>query len=307
MIMEQGPGCSLLAVRGSSKGALLASNSDDPWDVRTRLVVGRGPTGLKYVGTELLCPESTVPWANMITRSLNEAGFGYTWAYVQPEDGDYRNRPGMTFEQWGQVLAGEVRSVDEALERLQSTERAFHGNFLMADRSGRVVRAEVSTRAVSVTEVSAVGVTNHYVTAELAPSQAEPRPSSTCRLDVAMAWAAEAAGRPSVALLQEALRDHQGMQEPEGPAGHSVCNHGAKGGTVSSEVIDLEAGVFWYTFGMPCGNAQQGSSHHFPATPWGHYLPFRLAELEPGVYTTLDGLLTPLCLGYLARNLSHLA
>lgn len=306
------PGCSLLAVKKPSGSVLLASNSDDPWDVRTRLVVGQGSTGLKYVGTELLCPDSNVPWANMITRSLNEAGFAYTWAYVEPKDGDYRTSTGLTFAEWGRTLAGKVRSVAEALERLEHSERAFHGNFLMADATGRVVRAEVSTTVVSVTEVAGtVGITNHYVTSELAGSQPGPEypfwSSSTCRLEAALARVAQVAGQPDVFALQEALRSHEGLREPEGHFGHSVCNHGAEGCTVSSEVMDLEKQVFWYSFGMPCGDVQRGGTHGFPATPWGEYLPFHLAELEPGVYTTLDGGLTPLCLRYLSRKMRQFA
>ena len=87
--MSMHPGCTVFALKQTSGHYLLGSNSDDPWDSRTRLVcekLGR----YRFIATQLMCSgDQSLPWANMYTRGLNEKGLGFNYAHVEPHDGNW--------------------------------------------------------------------------------------------------------------------------------------------------------------------------------------------------------------------------
>jgi hypothetical protein len=127
---------------------------------------------------------------------------------------------------------------------------------------------------------------------------------------------AEAAGRIDLATMARLLSDHshKGRFAGDNPwipgHGYSICNHGSlhgatfdpakpAWGTVSAEIIDPAAGVFWYTYGWPCGTAPEHGDQMLQERSWGVFLGFPLAEMAAGDYTTLTGELTHLAVRHL--------
>ncbi|MCH8224013.1 MAG: hypothetical protein IH868_11450 [Chloroflexi bacterium] len=57
-----------------------------------------------------------------------------------------------------------------------------------------------------------------------------------------------------------------------------------------------------YCYGWPCGGSVDYPDEQvYQDRSWGQYLSFRLEDLEPGEYVTVDGRLTPLAVRYLAQ------
>jgi hypothetical protein len=94
--------------------------------------------------------------------------------------------------------------------------------------------------------------------------------------------------------------------------GFSVCNHGSlrrtvfdptapPWGSVSAEIIDPVDGIFWYTYGWPCGEAPEYGDQMLQERSWGNFVGFPLDGLPAGEYTTLTGDLTPLAMRHFSR------
>jgi hypothetical protein len=117
-------GCSNVAVVvGENEGSarwVIASVSDDPFDVRTRVIVDRdGP--LDYVSTELHPAQTTgmaergyVVAEGERGRGVNEAGFALCWAYVDEREVDPASQ-GITSGDFTRRLLAECPSVAAAL------------------------------------------------------------------------------------------------------------------------------------------------------------------------------------------------
>ena len=308
------PGCTIAAATGSattSGDPLVMSNSDDPFQTRTRLVVEQPANGLRFIATQIISPPPMVSWTNMHTRGLNEAGMAYTWSYVTP-----RHEPtdataiGIPYYQIGSLLLGQARTLGEALELLDSCPRAFHGNYLFADRSGEIALAEVGTRTIRVTERirdGAIGRTNHWLDGDSLEDEAIEC-STHHRLARIQQLLAEHDGRLGTERFMGFCRDHEGRDDPE--VRHSICSHGHGGqgvewfGTVSSEIMEPVSGTFRYSYGWPCGELPTAPAMQpLQDRSWGSYLPFKLEDLEPGEYVSTEGQLTPLALAHLASRL----
>jgi hypothetical protein len=62
-------------------------------------------------------------------------------------------------------------------------------------------------------------------------------------------------------------------------------------------------GVFWYTYGWPCGEAPEHGDQMLQERAWGRFLGFPVAGMPAGEYTTLTGDLTHLAARHLDRIL----
>ena len=318
---------------------LLGGVSDDPYDIRTRVVVERSNEGYAFVGTELAAlssavsmPEYNSTVAGWPTRALNEKGLAYTWTFVaeRPENvapaGGYKSSPAFA------EIMRTCATVPAAIDRLQSMPRNFSGAFMLADRSGELAVVEAGRKSLTVTQRysmarggAAVSV-NCWLeqSAEGLPicAVSEPAVPNHSRHTRAHRMLRAAGYRADFDGLACMLCDHDGRERfagdnPWNPGhGYSICNHGSLReasfsatrpalGTVSAEIIDCVEGVFWYTYGWPCGEAPDGGDQMLQEKSWGSYIGFPLASLPAGVYTTLTGELTPLAARHFGDLLRH--
>jgi hypothetical protein len=99
-------------------------------------------------------------------------------------------------------------------------------------------------------------------------------------------------------LSDHANRERDPMENPILEAwGYSICNHGTRSkdtyphedlpwGTVSAEIMEPSAGLFWYAYGWPCGAKPEFGDQLFQGNSWGRFVPFGVqasGEGEPGV------------------------
>lgn len=294
--------------RATRDGApIIFSNSDDPFDTRTRVVVVDPPKGHRFVATQIVSPPPSVPFNQMHTRGVNAAGFAYTWSAVQELSG--AEAFGIPYYQLGQLLLSQAQTVSDAIAIVEQYPRAYHGNFLFADASGELALVEISTNRFKIETRITDGViarANHWISPEMALLGAdEIGMSSAHRYQRALELITAQAGRIDALSLATITSDHQGRET----LGASICQHGDVGasaawcgGTVSSEIIEPRKRRLWYCYGWPCGSApEDGERQMYQDRSWGVYLPFDLDALEPGEYVTTDGRLTPVAIRYLAE------
>jgi hypothetical protein len=305
--------CTIGAATGSvtrDGDPLVFSNSDDPFTTRTKLVVVQPAEGYKFIATEIVSPPPPVPFNQMHTRGVNEAGLAYTWAYVmpstEPNDGV---AIGIPPHQFGRLVLSQAATVGEAISLVEKFPRAYHGNFLFGDASGEIALVEISTQSFNIETRTGDGYitrSNHWVSAEMSPIGADFfTESSTARLRRSDEIMKTMIGSVDVHSLAAITSDHEGREQ-----GLSICSHGAPfwstpwaGGTVSSEVIEPRRRRLWYCYGWPCGSeAEAPEAQVYQDRSWGAYLPFELDSLEPGELVTIDGRLTAAAVKHLARS-----
>jgi hypothetical protein len=114
-------------------------------------------------------------------------------------------------------------------------------------------------------------------------------------------------------LSDHAHRERFAGENPWIPGhGYSICNHGSlhkktldaktpAWGSVSAEIIDPVAGIFWYAYGWPCGERPAYDDQLLQERSWGRFLGFPIAHLPAGDYTTLTGELTHLAVQHLGQ------
>ena len=283
------PGCTVIGFRGEDNNLWLGSNSDNPWDTRTRLVVRRDENSYGIIGTELLSPDCNVPWANMLTRGLNEKGLAFVFSYVQPVGQDYSNTPGVSFREMARSVLGKCASVDEAEAMLGSMRRAFHGNFIFADRQGGLSLFEISVEKMEVSRIEKSVIRCNHYTSENMRSLCDPdymkSVNSMDRFDAANDAFLEltADERSPKEVVEGVLKSHKAKRPAEDEWGHSPCNHGSGCGTVSSEIIDLKNEIFYYCFGWPCQDEPQNDGQLFQSSSWRGYKGYVLAQEREGV------------------------
>lgn len=278
-------GCTIIGIKTTS-GTFLGSNSDNPWNTRTRLIVAKRDGEYKFIGTELICQDNSVPWANMITRGLNEKGLAFTFAYVQPLDGNYETALGMSFKEFSWELMGKCSDIYEVEEFIKNTDRAFHGNFLFADRLGNLELIEISTKKlVFVKDLNVVVRCNHFLSKEmqlLTDIDYAHSTNSYTRYQSAM-HIIESSEKNGKETIKKVLTSHVFRQEEEDSWGHSSCNHGRLFGTVSSEIINPIEKVFSYNFGWPCGEKKTYPEQLFQEKSWGFFRDYFVENLNPGI------------------------
>jgi hypothetical protein len=323
-------GCSNIATVLAEDGPprwVIASVSDDPYDVRTRVVVDRdGPLG--YVSTELrparrtgMAERGYVVVEGERGRGVNEAGFALCWAYVDEREIDPAGE-GLTSGSFTRKLLATCPTVATALEIIEAADRNFAGAWFFADADGDFAQVEIGRSTFAVIERArpkpgrfAVNVNCYQHPAMGALQQpwgaldvgAAP---NGARREAAVTALAALSHPATLADVASVLSDHQGVGRPGAAApwvfpsqGFSVCNHGTFGpdapagavafGTVSAEILDPSTRTLWYCYGWPCGEQRAAADQPFQERSWGRFLPFSLDGRPAGAMTTIEGELTP--------------
>jgi hypothetical protein len=319
---------------GEGSKVSIGSVSDDPYDIRTRVIVRRPRGGYGYVGTDLMvlsaassAAEYSASVCGAPTRALNEEGLAFTWAlaYERPENKADKGalKP---HELWDAVMR-KCSTVDEALDLLADMPRDMGGTALVADRQGLLARVEIGRRKIAVTDRlspqqgGAMINVNCWTAMQategnLACSVDVPTAPNGSRFERAQARLREVDGRADFGALKAVLTDHGHKERFAGENtmlrghGFSICNHGSlrkpafdandpAWGSVSAEIIDPIAGVFWYAYGWPCGEDPEYGDQMLQERSWGTFLGFPVAALPEGMFTTLTGELTPLAVRYM--------
>lgn len=310
-------------------GALVGSVSDDPYDIRTRVVVRRPQHGHAFIGTDLAPLESETSAAEysasisgLPTRAVNDQGLAFTWALAferrenAPSEGALKAQ-----SLWTEVMT-RCATVAEAVDLIERLPRDIGAAALLADAAGNLVRIEIGRRRVAVTDRLTPARGGFTVTVNcwtvLQAEDGEPGCSievasvpNRTRLSRAEALLRAADGAIDLAALRRVLTDHVHRDRFAGDNtmlrghGFSICNHGSlhkpvfdksdpAWGSVSAEIIDPTARVLWYAYGWPCGERPEHGDQLLQDRSWGCFIGFPLAELAEGAYTTLTGKLTPL-------------
>ena len=315
----------------------IGSVSDDPYDIRTKLILRRPLGGHAFIGTHLapLAAASAQSYSDSVsgapTRGLNEQGLAFTWTLAL-EKADNADPEGAMkpHDVWAAVMT-RCATVDEAIALLERLARGFAGAGMLADREGRLALVEIGRKRINVTERrdrraggTAVNV-NCWVGMQAEEGDPlcaldNPKVPNRSRYGRANELLAEAAGRIDLAAMARLLSDHAHKdrfagENPWIPGhGYSICNHGSlrtaafdptrpAWGSVSAEIIDPVGGVFWYAYGWPCGEAPEYADQMLQERAWGRFLGFPVAGLPEGDYTTLTGELTHLAARHLDRIL----
>ena len=321
---------------GSSGKVYIGSVSDDPYDIRTRVIVRRPKDGYAYIGTDLVpldaggsAKEYAASVGGAPTRGLNEKGLAFTWALAfertdtKPPEGALKPH-----EAWDLVLK-RCGTVGEALEVLESLPRDFGASAMLADSQGNLALVEAGRHEFAVPQLlsAANGGTAVNVNCWIA-MQAEhgnpmanmdsPTASNQTRYSQAVSRMASTDGHVDFASMKSILSDHahRGRFAGENTMvrghGFSICNHGSMHrskfdaqdppwGSVSAEIIDPVDGVFWYTYGWPCGDAPEYGDQMLQDRSWGGFVGFPLDGLAEGAYTTLTGEMTHLAAQHFDR------
>ena len=279
-------GCTLIGVQKSDGTWLVGSNSDNPWKSRTRLLTAKSGS-YRYIGTELFCTgDQNVPWADMITRGLNERGLGFTYAHVEPTDGNWASEQGVNFHDFSIHLLSECATVKEAEDYIRSVKRAFHGNFIVNDANQDIALLEVSTKRVHTIRPSQwewkppLICCNYYVSNEMrfySDLEYALESNAHCRWHNAMLTARKS-DCTGMDLLKQILTSHEGRLPEDEDWSRCPCNHGKTVGTVSSEIIDTATSTFYYCLGWPCGCQTPEAGQEYQQLSWGCYKAFKVCD-----------------------------
>jgi predicted choloylglycine hydrolase len=273
------PGCTISAIRMKGR-YLLASNSDNPWDTRTKVIRKQGMK-FSFIGTELICPDDNLPWSNMMTRGINEKGISFTFAYVDCHSDLYQG--GIGFKEFGDHILGSFQALHEIEDYLRMESVQVHGNFLFADDLGNLLVSEIypTKKNFEWNPEQVVIRTNHFLNLPLANDKEIIETCSILRYQSGLKAINEGDQTDGYQFVQALLRNHY-LEEHGSDWGASTCNHGETVGTVSSEILDPLNKEMFYCYGPPCGNGGNMNG-------WGHYVSFNLNECREGEITTLDG------------------
>ncbi|MCF8568127.1 C45 family peptidase [Alicyclobacillus tolerans] len=282
--------CTLVGTRHPilTYGSFIASTSDDPYSVHNYVVKRTPKTGLCFIGTIVTQSNDTAPWEGMVSRGLNEAGFGFTFSYVGPELEDASNiYPDVA--SFSEGLITKAASVEDAIQYLRhGAPSGATGNYLLLDRDANLAVVEVSLRT------SVVYYGEHFCCTNTWSDYRLPRNlpsvytghSSQHRRTRALELLNTGTGvEDGIAKVHRILSDHQGHAD-EMNYTFAICNHGKSDGTISSEIIFPQKGLFLYRYGRPCGK-RDDVMHS-----WSEYVAFQAKGGPEGLMTTTDGHLT---------------
>lgn len=319
---------------------LIGSVSDDPYDIRTKVIVRRPDEGYAYVGTHLAPLPGTASAAEYSdevsgapTRGLNEKGLAFTWTLALEKSQNQAPEGALKpHDAWDQVMR-RCANVEQALALLAELPRGFSGASMLADASGALALAEIGRKKIHVSEKltgdrlgTAVNV-NCWIgmqEAEGDPICALENPDvpNYSRYYRAKQLLGDAGSQIDLPAMVSILSDHAHKERFAGENpwipghGYSICNHGSlhksaadtdsktpPWGSVSAEIMAPADGVFWYAYGWPCGEAPQYGDQLLQERSWGKFLGFPITDpdLPAGDYTTLTGELTYLAVKHMQQ------
>jgi isopenicillin-N N-acyltransferase-like protein len=186
-------------------------------------------------------------------HGMNGAGVAH-FANAVPASGPWR--PAMPHYLMKRVLL-EQRSVDDCLAILRDARVCSPANYVLADRGGRVVDAEVALDQVELVEPrdDVVVHANHYEHPRLAHwndtsglanwNGAAPIARSACRADRMAVIAREQRGQIDVDSVKAALADHA--------TSTTICAHDVSYMVTAAGLIaEVAHGRFHVSYGNPC-------------------------------------------------------
>lgn len=315
--------------------ALIGSVSDDPYDVRTYVRIVNPPGMQPHVGSELVSTsEHTLAERGYFvdpgetTRGVNRAGLAYTCAMIFEKNDPAKTRAAASFADFARDMMTRCETVGDAISMFQSGgSSAPPFSVLLADAGGDLAHLEVGAYGISVNHhytrenPGMVFAVNCYLSPQLVAhntpdSRIENRQNNNmARRERGKELAIERKGGLDVAAFARILSDHANRQRdpldnPLLPGwGYSICNHGTRGtdtyphedlpwGTVSAEIMQPSARLFWYAYGWPCGATPDHGDQIFQERSWGRFVPFGLdgdhwREQEITELTTTLGEITP--------------
>lgn len=277
-------GCTITVVYNQNlERYFLGSNSDNPWDAKTKVCVKKGDSH-KFIGTELVCDDEHLPWSNMITRGVNEKGIAYTFAYVDCSDIAKQSEK-IRFKGFGEYLLGNFSSLESIQQYIKEANELPHGNFLFADSEGNSLVCELhpEQQQFEWNPKTPFIKTNHYLELKYFEEDYVTETNSLLRYQGGREEIDETNFETSIISgLTRFLSNHRN-EKLNKSWGSSTCNHGSSAGTVSSEIIDTKNRTLWYCYGPPCGRNDKLNS-------WGEYIKFSLSDFpEEGDLTTTSG------------------
>jgi len=318
------------SVKQSGK-TYIGSVSDDPYDIRTKVVVRRIQGEFAYIGTHLSPlgeSSSAADYSDSVsgapTRGLNEKGLAFTWTLaLEKEENQPCKDAKRPHDVWAEVM-GTCATADEALTLLSRLPRNFAGAGMIADKEGSLILVELGRKKLEIRERldSASGGTGTNVNCwiKMQNSEGDPMVSisnpdvpNQSRFTRSEKLLSDTEGLIDLSEMIRILSDHEHRDRFAGDNpwipghGYSICNHGSlhtaefvsekpAWGSVSAEVISPMDDIFWYTYGWPCGESPQHGDQLLQERSWGHFIGFKLSDLPAGDYTTLTGELTHLAL-----------
>jgi isopenicillin-N N-acyltransferase-like protein len=189
---------------------------------------------------------------------LNSAGVGLAVNGLTTTDDDWSRLSPPFHVRCYEIL--RARDLDSAVQVIAGAPRACSTNFLIAQAPDRAVNVEAAPGSVRMlaADGGCLVHTNHLLDPEalgVAEPPSELRPGSCHRF----ARMTELLGERPIALghVQDSLRDHDGIP-------NSICRHADTRKppaehyvTVTSAIMDLEAGALYISDGPPCSNDYQ--------------------------------------------------
>jgi isopenicillin-N N-acyltransferase-like protein len=149
----------------------------------------------------------------------------------------------------------EKKSVEDAVDTIATTERAVSGNYMLADKSDKLLDIETTAKEWRLISPKKgfIAHTNHVVHSELMPFGQAAWADSLPRYERIRRLALERKGTIAPDIVCRWLRDHHGH-----PA--SICNH-SDHVTVASVLFQPREGTMLACAGPPCQN--QYALHSF--------------------------------------------
>lgn len=321
-------GCFLIGATGSGVTAhgeaLIASVSDDPYDIRTFLRLVKPAGTLAHLGTELISTtEHTLMERGYFahpgetTRGLNERGLAFTCALIFEKETVEKTSRAIPFADLTHKMMLEGKTVVDAINLFQSagaTTPAY--SVLLADAQGDLAHLEVGRFGVNVNHhysqqnPGMVFAVNCYLSQKLANFN-DPKSvidnlqnNNLARRERGKQLAQELRSTLDVAALAQILSDHAHRERDplENPLleawGYSICNHGTRRqetyqpeklpwGTVSAEIMQPSRKLFWYAYGWPCGQKPEYGDQIYQEKSWGKFIPFGFLGSSGGEETTI--------------------
>ncbi len=180
---------------------------------------------------------------------VNQEGLAIAGANVYLYNGKYS--PGLLFNiviRWVLDNCKTAKGVVDFLSKVPLSEGI---NFLIADRTGSILRAETTPDKISIisNEDGILIATNHFQSAEMQELQhkvVNVRDHTTFpRVDGLVSWFKECRKPISTEMAEEILRDHQ----------HFLCDHSSDISTIWSWITSLGTNTVFLCSGSPCKNA----------------------------------------------------
>lgn len=308
-------GCFLLGVTGkgvcSDREALLASVSDNPYDIRTFVKKVNKYQKFSHLGTELVSTsEQTLQERGYFakpgetTRGINEKGLAFTSAMVFEDPKVSTNSIKVPFADLTSKIMQNCQSVEEAIEVFTSkTCIAPAYSILLSDAQGDLAHLELGSfgahvyKHFSLKNPGVVIAVNCYLSQELRPFNApntimeDKKNNNKARWKRGEELTKKYKENITVHTLMKILSDHKNKERnpKDNPVlenwGYSICNHGTgrnntfipenlPWGTVSAEILQPEKRVLWYSYGWPCGSHPKYKDQIFQENSWGKFIPF---------------------------------